>query len=137
MKSKSAFAACFSILLLASISCRKEAQVENVQRVEASETFLATVPSGQSYTFDAIAGSSLTIEKQPLHYQRSEVSTLSDGRKVYRYAAAKGYTGLDEVTLLQSTTTSSFASGGCYNGPSIEHQVTSLKTIVIKFSIAN
>lgn len=122
----------FSIVML---SCRKEAHEQQDRTVEKGQVVTATVPAGQTYVFNMGLGSAVSIGKQAAHHQLSEVGTAEGGNIVYRYAAAKGYTGPDEVTLLQSTTTTTHG-GGCSGGDG-EHTTTTLNTIVIKLDVSN
>lgn len=125
----------FFIFTLIIFSCRKESHNEKRQQVEPTQVLNATVPSGQTYVLNVGAGSTVSIDKQASHYQRSEVAAASDGSTVYQYAASKGYAGADEVSLLQ-TTTSTSPGGGCSGGSS-EYTTTTIRTIVIKFDVAN
>jgi hypothetical protein len=78
--------------------------------------------------------SSASIKTQARYHQLSEVATAQDGSTVYKYVAGKSYTGADEVTLLQ-TTTSITQSSSC-SGSYTNRTTTTLKTVVIKFNVA-
>lgn len=127
--------ACLSVLLLAMPSCRKEAQHENRQQFDPAQTVQANVSAGQTYVLSMGTGSTAIIKQQASHYELSQVATAEDGNAVYKYAAVKGYTGTDEVTL-QQTTTSTSHGGGCSNNHD-SYATTSIKTVVVKFAVAN
>jgi hypothetical protein len=99
------------------------------------QVICASVPAGQTYVLNLERGSTVTIKTQALHYQLSEVATAPDGNKFYKYAAAKGYAGTDQV-MLQQTITSIAQDGGCY-GNNNGYTTTTLKTIAVKFNVAN
>lgn len=125
----------FSVLTLSTISCQKEGHDNRISRTETPQSIPATVASGQTYTLNLEAGSAANITKQASHYLISEVSTESDGNTVYKYSAAKGYAGADEVTL-QQTTISTSPGGSCGNHDGGQ-TTTTLKTVVIKFDVTN
>lgn len=129
--------AVLSFFAFAALSCRKEERQENRRQVEPAQTVQATLTAGQTYVLNMTAGSTVSIDKQAMHYQLSEVATALDGITAYRYAATKDYTGPDEVTLQQMVTSTSTGSGGCSGSQAEEHTTTSIKTIVIKFNVAN
>lgn len=127
----------FSLLLLTLISCRKEAQQGNRQQIEPTQTIRANITAGQTYVLDLGTGSTAIIKAQASHYQLSQVATASEGNTVYKYAAVKGYAGTDEVTLQQTTISTSHASAGCSVAHGDDYTTTSMKTFVVKFAVAN
>ena len=135
MKRIFTYLAGFSLLFVVSISCRKEGHDEKMQIREQSQLVNAVVPSGQTYVYSVIAGSSVSINKQASHYQVSETTPASDGSISYTYVPLKGYTGADEVTLTQ--TILSTVHGGSCSGHGGGESVTTVNTIVIKFDVAN
>lgn len=125
-----------SLLALTTLSCRKEGHDEKRQTSNLTQTITATVPAGQTYSMTMETESIASISRQAAHYERSEILRTPSGSLVYQYAAAKGYTGSDEVTL-QQTVTSTGSVGGCSGGHSSGQESTMYKTIVIKFDVAN
>lgn len=132
----------FSLLAITTISCSKEEQNESrpqAQAVAPQQVVSASVSAGQTYFLSMSTGSTASIKTQALHYAVSEIATAPDGSSVYRYSAAKGFAGADEVTL-QQTITSTSQGGGCSNGNSnhtTEQTTTTYKAITIKFNVAN
>src|SRR5689334_15425941 len=124
----------FSVLALSTVSCQKEEHERQISRVETPQNMTASVPSGQTYTLNLEPGSTANISKQASHFLISEIVTASDGSTVYKYLSAKGFTGIDEVTLQQTITSTSSAGGGCGNDNHEGFQTTTIyKTVVIKF----
>jgi hypothetical protein len=139
MKRIFTYLAGFSLLSITTISCTKDAQVESRQQKAVAPQFVnADVPAGQTYVLNLGMGSTVSIQKQALHYQLSEVSKAADGTSVYKYTAAKDYAGSDEVTLQQAVISAVQSSGG---GCSSNHYnsngqtATTFKTIAIKFNV--
>lgn len=138
MKRIVTYLACFSLLAITTSSCSKEEHNEITQQAQVPQVINANVAAGQTYVLNMGAESTVSIKTQALHHQLSEISTALDGSTVYKYAPAKGYTGADEVTLQQTITSTSGGGGGCYNGNQTNgHTTTTVKTIAIKFNVAN
>lgn len=138
MKRTVTYLAGFLLLAITTISCSKEGHDEVTQQAATPQVIQANVPAEQTYTLNMESGSTASIKTQALHHQLSEVATAPNGNTVYRYAAAKGYSGADEVTLQQTITSIAQSGSGCYNGnQTSERTITSFKTIVIKFNVAN
>ncbi len=129
----------FSFLAVTALSCTKEAQHETRQQAQTPEVIKANVPAEQTYVLNMGAASTVKIEAQAQHYQLSEVATSADGNTVYTYTGAKGFSGADEVMLQQTITSSSSTSqgNGCSNSQTNGYSTTTIKTIVIKFEVAN
>lgn len=128
-----------SILSLTTLSCKKEAHDETTrQQVVTPQIIKADVPGGQTYVLNMGAGTTASIVTQAQHYQLSEIATAANGGTVYKYIAQKGYAGLDEVTL-QQTTSATMQSGGCHNNhmSGYSNATASSNTIVIKFNVGN
>lgn len=137
MKQLFMYLAGFSLLAIATVSCSKEGNDEmRQQAAQAPEVMKATVPAGQTYVLDMGAGNTASIQAQARHYQFSEMATAPDGNVAYKYTPAKGYTGTDEVTLQQTITYTSQGGGWC-GSRGDEHTTTAIKTVVIKFDVAN
>jgi hypothetical protein len=128
----------FSLLAITTVSCSKEGHEETRQQAQAAPQVInATVPAGDTYVLNLGTGSSARIKVQALHHQFSEIATAPNGSTVYKYTAAKGFSGADEVTLQQTVTSIVQGGGGCYGNYSDNHTTTTVKTIAIKFNIAN
>jgi hypothetical protein len=125
-----------SLLAIMTFSCSKDVQNETAQQSQSPQVIQAHIPVGETYVLNLGAGSSASIKAQARHFEVSEIATASNGITVYKYAAAKAFTGADEVTLQQKITSAS-QSGGCFTGGSSSHTTTSYKTIVVKFTVSN
>lgn len=136
MKRIATYVACFSLLAITTVSCTKEGHDEMRQQVQTPQVMKATVPAGQTYVLNMGTGNTASIRTQALHYQYSDIATAPDGTTVYKYTAAKGFSGADEVTL-QQTITSTSQGSGCSSSNTDRNTTTTLKTIVIKFDVAN
>jgi hypothetical protein len=126
-----------SLLAITTLSCSKDVQNETTQQTQSPQVIQANVPAGETYVLNLGAGSTASIKAQARHFEVSEIATAPNGTTVYKYAAAKAFTGADEVTLQQKTTSTSQQSSGCFSGGSSSHTTTSYKTIVIKLNVAN
>jgi hypothetical protein len=125
------------LLALTTLSCSKEGHEETRQQASAAPQMVqANLSADQTYSFSLGTGSTASIKTQAQHYQISEIATAPNGNTVYRYIPLKSYAGADEVTL-QQTITSTVQSGGCAPGHTNSRTTTMLKTIVLKFNIAN
>lgn len=137
MKRIFTYLAGFSLFIITTLSCSKKDPEEIRQQAAAPQVINASVSAGQTYVLNMGTESSVSIKTQALHHQLSEIAMVPDGSTVYKYAAAKGYAGADEVTL-QQTITSTAQGGGCYNGNQTNgHTITTVKTIAIKLNVAN
>jgi hypothetical protein len=127
-----------SLLAITTLSCNKDDdQYEMRQQAVTPQVINAKVPAGQAYVFNMGAGVTASIQKQALHFQVSEIATASNGGSIYKYIAGKGFTGVDEVTL-QQTITSTMQGSGCHNNyMNGSSMTTAVKTIVIKLNVAN
>lgn len=126
----------FSLLALTTASCTKESHDATSRQQETAQVIEANVPAGQTYVLNLGPGSTASIKMQSLHHQLSEIATASGGNTVYRYTAAKGYSGADAVTL-QQTVTAKAHSGSCNRDYRDERMTTTVKTISIKLNVAN
>jgi hypothetical protein len=126
-----------SLLAFTTLSCSKDVQNETAQQGQSPQVIQATVPAGETYVLNLGTGGSASIKAQARHFEVSEIATAPNGITVYKYAAAKAFTGADEVTLQQKTTSTSQQSSGCFTGGSSSHTTTSYKTIVVKLTVAN
>lgn len=130
----------FSLLAITTLSCTKESHDQTSRQTEAvqAQVITSNLPAGQTYVLNLGTGTSASIKVQALHHQLSEIATAPDGSTVYKYIAAKGYAGADEVTL-QQTLTATAQSGGCSNrhNDSNGYTTTTLKTTVVKLNVAN
>jgi hypothetical protein len=126
------------LLTITTLSCTKDdGQYEMRQEAVTPQVINAKVPAGQAYTFNMGAGVSASIQKQALHFQVSEIATAPNGGSVYKYVAGKGFSGVDEVTL-QQTITSTMQGSSCHsNNMNGSSMATAVKTIVIKLNVAN
>jgi hypothetical protein len=129
---------CAFVLLLLSVmilSCKKEQLGNSIIPAKPNQYIDASVASGETFTFTAGSNGTLSVGKQALHFQVSE--TLNEkGSIFYKYKAAAGYIGADEVTLtyLSAATepgiNSSTSCPANHNTP-----VSAMSTIVIKLDV--
>ena len=128
----------FSLLAIATLSCSKDQHHETRQQATTPQVITANVPAGQTYVLNLGVGSTASIQTQAQHSQLSTITKAADGNTVYKYTAAKGYAGADQVTLQQMITyTTQESGGGCSNHHENESTTTSLKTIVVKMNVAD
>jgi hypothetical protein len=129
----SAILFCLSVLLQ---SCTKQAQDTFTAPVQPAQVITATIAPGQTYIYNAGLTGTMNISRQAMHYLISEATVDSkNGALIYTYVPAVGYKGTDEVTLVHSTTTSSYNYSGCqgsHNGP-----MTTNNVIIIKMNIGD
>ena len=138
MKSIFTYLAGFSLLSLTAISCSKESHTQMRQPAQTPQVVNATVPAGETYVLNLGAGSTASIEKQAKHYQVSEITTAPNGTTDYKYTAAKGFAGADEVTLQQAVTYNTMTGVNCSRGNTDDYTTTTTyKTIVVKLNVAN
>src|ERR1041385_2605712 len=99
------------------VSCKKEQFVNSIIPARPNQYINASVAPGETYTFVADANGTLTVSKQALHSQVSEILS-EEGSVRYNYKPAAGYLGPDEVTLMYLSNASApgintNSGGGC------------------------
>ena len=81
------------------VSCKKEQLGNSTIPAQPDQYINASVASGETYTFVADANGTLSLSKQALHFQVSEILS-EEGSIHYNYKPAAGYIGTDKVTLM-------------------------------------
>ncbi len=81
------------------VSCKKEQFGNSIIPAQPDQYINVSVASGDTYTFVADAKGTLSVSKQALHSQVSEILS-EEGSIHYNYKPAIGYIGSDEVTLM-------------------------------------
>ena len=117
------------------ISCTKEQLGNSIIQEKPSQYIDASVASGETFTFVAGSKGTLSVSKQALHFQVSEISN-ENGSVYYNYKPAAGYIGTDEVALtyLSDAAAPVISNSGC----PVNHNTpisNAMSTIVIKLSV--
>jgi hypothetical protein len=135
MKKTLLFTAVFFCLLQLAPSCTKQSEEHFTAPASAPNYITATIASGQTYTYTAGQTGTLSISRQASHYQVSEAAIDGkNGAVIYRYIAAAGYKGPDEVTLIHTITSSGNNNNGCPGG---HGPTTTSNSINIKIDVTN
>ena len=136
MRKTFVYPAALLILSVVMMSCKKEQLVNSIISVQPNQYINASVASGGTFTFVAGPNGTLSVSKQALHFQVSEILD-DEGSIHYNYKPVAGYIGVDEVTLLylsNATAPGINTSSGC---PASHNTATSnaMSTIVINMTV--
>ena len=126
--------AVFFCLLTGFLSCSKDSQDWSTAAFAPDRVIMATVSPGETYSYPAGSGT-LDIRNQAAHYRLSELVVDKNGAVVYQYIPAAGFKGSDQVTLMQTLTTTEYNNASCSGNSSHNRTTTSL--ITIKLDVNN
>jgi hypothetical protein len=117
------------------VSCKKEQLGNSLIPAQPNQYIDASVASGETFTFVAGSTGSLSVSKQALHFQVSEISN-KNGSVYYNYKPAAGYIGADEVALMyQSEAAAPVISNTVCPANHDTPISNAMSTIVIKLSV--
>jgi len=117
------------------ISCKKEQLGNTVIPAQPNQYIDASVASGETFTFVAGSSGELSVSKQALHFQVSEILN-KNGSVYYNYKPAAGYIGTDEVALMYQPEAAAPVIGNTVCPANHDTPISNaMSTIVIKLSV--
>jgi len=127
-----------AVLIFASCS-KKDAVISGnpATAVQAAQVINATINTDFTYQMP-LTSPDYQIHKQASHFSLSSIGVdAKNGMTVYQYLPAKGFTGIDEVTLKETKTFTSYEGegGGCRDMSSPQH-ITKTSYTTIRFNVS-
>lgn len=98
MKKAALLLAFASVVTIGIQSCKKE----EAPKPPVTETYNVSLKVNEAYTFtlpESKPDDAYEITNQSTHYSISEVGKNAEGKSIYQYTPAPGYTGTDQVVL--------------------------------------
>ena len=126
-----------AVLIFASCS-KKDAVISGnpAPAAQATQVINATINTDFTYQLP-LTSPDYQIHKQASHFSLSSIGVdAKNGMTVYQYLPAKGFTGIDEVTLKETKTFTSYeGESGCRDMSAPQH-ITKTSFTTIRFSVS-